>query len=282
MNRLLLIFVLVWAAIGCSNMGSQAGREVVAKAGNAVLYADEIPVLFEEGTSAADSAILTNNYITRWAKREFLLQKANENLGYEVRRNIEIQVNETRANLVIYQYQRQMMEEKMDTIIKENELEAYYNNNGSNFPLRSNIVKALYIKLPLDISETARIRALAQADDPGKVAELESLCYQNAVQYDDFNENWIAFDRLTVELPVNIDNEEEYLMRNTFFEGTDSLFTYFVKLRDYKLRSTVAPYEYVKTDIERIILNNRRVGFIQSLENEIYSDAVSKNSFTIY
>lgn len=270
------------AIVGCSNMGRQAGREIVAKAGNAVLYADEIPVLFEEGTSSADSAMLTKNYITKWAKREFLLQKANENLGYEVRRNIEIQVNQTRDNLVIYQYQRQMMEEKMDTVIRDSELEAYYTLNETNFPLRSNIVKALFIKLPLDIPETSRIRTLAQADDPEKVAELESLCYRNAVKYDDFSESWIALDRLTVELPVNIDDEEQFIGKNTFFECADTLYTYFVKIRDYRFRSTVAPYEYVKFDIERIILNNRRVGYIQSLENEIYSDAVSKNSFTIY
>ena len=222
------------------------------------------------------------NYINRWAKRELLLQKANENLGYEIRREIEKQVNETRANLVIYQYQRQMMEEKMDTILTESQLESYYNQNQETFPLRSNIVKAMFIKLPNDIEETSHIRNLARADDPGNVAELETLCYNYAVKYDDFNENWITFDRLAVELPLTLTNEESFLRRTTFYEAKDSLFSYFVKFRDYRLSSSVAPYDYVKNDIERILLNNRRVNFIQSLENDIYNDAVSKNYYLIY
>ncbi len=282
MNRLLLLLTVILTTAGCSKMNHQAGRVPVAKAENAVLYADEIPNLTYAGVTEADSVALYQNYINRWAKRELLYQKANENLGYEIRKEIEKQVNDTRANLVIYQYQRQMMEEKMDTILTENQLENYYSQNQETFPLRSNIVKAMFIKLPSDLGEASSIRELAMTDDPEKVAELETLCYSYAVKYDDFNEDWITFDRLAVELPLSLSDEGSFLRRTTFYEATDSLYTYFVKLRDYRLRSNVAPYEYVKNDIERILLNNRRVNFIQSLENDIYNDAVSKNNYIIY
>ena len=53
------------------------------------------------------------------AKRELLFQKANENLDTRSGGKSRKQVNETRSNLVIYQYQRQMMEQKMDTIVTE-------------------------------------------------------------------------------------------------------------------------------------------------------------------
>ena len=77
-------------------------------------------------------------------------------------------------------------------------------------------------------------------------------------------------------------DEDSFLRRTPFYEATDSLYSYFVKFRDYRLNSTVAPYEYVKNDIELILLNNRRVNYIQSLENDIYEDAVSKNNYIIY
>ncbi len=40
------------------------------------------------------------------------------------------------------------MLEKMDTILSETELENYYTANEKSFMLNSNIVKALFIKLP--------------------------------------------------------------------------------------------------------------------------------------
>jgi hypothetical protein len=89
-------------------------------------------------------------------------------------------------------------------------------------------------------------------------------------------------DRLSVELPQSIENEENFLKRNTFFETSDSEATYLVSIRDYRLRSSLAPFEYVKDDIKRIIWNTRRFEFIQSLENGIYNEALKNNSFKIY
>jgi len=55
-----------------------------------------------------------------------------------------------------------------------------------------------------------------------------------------------------------------------------------LKIRDYKLRSTPAPFDYVKEDIKRIIWNTRRLEFIQELENGIYNRALEENKFIIY
>ena len=68
-------------------------------------------------------------------KRKLLFQKANENLGYGSE-EIEKQLNETRSNLVIYQYQRQMMG-KDGHIVTESQLESYYNQRQETFLLRS-------------------------------------------------------------------------------------------------------------------------------------------------
>ena len=74
--------------------------------------------------------------------------------------------------------------------------------------------------------------------------------------------NGYPMDRLSVELQQNIENEENFLKRNTFFETNDSTSVYLVSIRDYRLRSSLAPFEYVKDDIKRIIWNTRRFEFI--------------------
>ena len=55
-----------------------------------------------------------------------------------------------------------------------------------------------------------------------------------------------------------------------------------ISFRDYRLRSTLAPFEFVRDDIKRIIINSRRFEFIQSLENAIYNEALKNKSFKIY
>jgi hypothetical protein len=257
-------------------------RIAIAEVGKVVLYYDEIPGIIQQGISKTDSAAVIQNYINRWAKRELLLQKAEENLSPATKKDIESQIEETRANLVIYQYQRQMMLEKMDTVISETELENYYAENEKSFILHSNIVKALFIKLPVETPNLDRIKMLARSNDQKDLQQLESLCYQFAEKFDDFNEQWVQMNKLLVEIKEDIGNEESFLRRYTFFESADSASINIVSIRDYRLRNSLAPFEYVKDDIKRIIWNTRRFEFIQALENGIYNDALKINSFKIF
>ncbi len=282
MNKLIIILYSLLLLAGCRNTHNQTKRIAIAQVGRVILYYDEMPNLIQRGVNEADSAALFQNYINKWAKRQLLLQKAEDNLSPALKDEIAKQLEETRSNLVIYQYQRQMLLEKLDTVLTDAELENYYEANENSFILTSNIVKALFIKLPLETPDLNKIRLLARSNDHNDFQQLESYCYQFAEKFDDFNEEWVPMDRLSVELQQNIENEENFLKRNTFSETSDSSSVYLVSIRDYRLRSSLAPFEYVKDDIKRIIWNTRRLEFIQSLENGIYNDALKENSFRIY
>jgi hypothetical protein len=281
MNKPLISLLTILLLVSCNN-NNISKRISVAEIGKVILYYDEMPRLIQRGVNEADSTAIIQNYINKWAKRELLLQKAEENLSPQLKNEISRQLEETRANLVIYQYQRQMMLEKMDTVISETELENYYAENEKSFILSSNIVKALFIKLPIETPDLDKIRRLARSNEQNDLQQLESYCYQFAEKFDDFNEAWVPMSRISVELQEDIDNEENFLKRNTFFETSDSVFVYLLSIRDYRLRSMLAPFEYVRDDVRRIIWNTRRFEFIQSLENGIFNEALKKNSFKIY
>ena len=282
MNRLLPLILIVFIFAGCGRKGSSIKRVEVAVVGNTILYKDQIPGLFPAGTSKTDSAASTLNYINKWVRKELLLQKAQDNLSSELSENIEKQLEEARSNLVIYQYQRQMMLERMDTVVSDSELVNYYNSNPASFNLSSNIVKALFIKIPVETPNIEKIKHLARSNGQSDLQDLEEICYQFAEKFDDFGEEWIPFERISVELPSEIDNEENFLKHTSFYELSDSSSLYLVNFRDYKLRFTLAPFEYVKDDIKRIIWNNRRTEFFQNLEDGIYNDGLKENKFKIF
>jgi hypothetical protein len=282
MNKIAIIILTIILFAGCKEDKTKDKRIPVAEVDNVILYYDELPKLILHGVNDTDSTALIQNYINNWAKRRLMLLKAQENLSEKTRTEIEQQLDETRTNLILYQYQRQMMLEKMDTVITETELENYYSANETSFVLGSNIVKALFIKLPLETPDLLKIKSLARSNDQNDLQQLESICYQFAEKFDDFNEEWVPMDRLSVELQQDIENEENFLKRNTFFETSDSASVFLISIRDYRLRSSLAPFEYVRNDIKRIIWNTRRIEFIQNLENGIYNDALKENSFKIY
>ena len=275
-----IVFILIFST--CKNRENTAERIPLAEADKTILYFDEIPSQVYHGTDRSDSLALIKNYVDSWAKRQFLLIKAEENLSADQKNEVSRQLEESRANLLIHQYQQMMLLEKMDTVITPAELENYYVTNGKGFILTSNIVKALYIKIPAETPGLDKIKVLARSNNQADIQQLETYCFQFAEKYDDFNEDWITMDRLSVEMHQDIENEENFLKWNTFYESNDSSYVYLISIRDYRLRDSPAPFEYVVNDIKRIIWNKRRLELLQSLENGIYNDALKENRFKTY
>lgn len=275
-------FLLILLLTGCNNDNNNVQRMPVAEVGKTILYFDQVPKHVYNGSDRSDSVSLIQNYVKSWTRRQLLLMKAEENLSQAQKNEVDKQLDETRANLLIHQYQQQMLLEKMDTSITESELENYYVTNEKAFFLTSNIVKALFIKIPVETPGLERIKTLARSNSQTDLQQLESVCFQFAEKFDDFNEEWVTMDRLAVELHKDFENEENFLRYNTFYEMADSSYVYLISIRDYRLRSSLAPFEYVRDDIKRIIWNTRRLELIQSLENGIYNDAIKENRFKIY
>lgn len=282
MMKIISPFLSILLLAACNNTDTTVERVPVAEIGKTTLYFDEIPKHVYNGSDRSDSVALIQNYINNWGKRQLLLLKAEENLSETLMTEVKRQLEETRANLLIHQYQQQMLLEKMDTVIPDSELENYYVTNEKAFILTSNIVKALFIKIPVETPGLDRIKILARSNSQSDLQQLESYCFQFAEKFDDFNEDWVTMDRLEVEFHQDISNEENFLRWNTFYETTDTSYSYMISIRDYRLRTSPAPFEYVKNDIKRIIWNKRRIELIQSLESGIYNEALKENRFKIF
>jgi len=266
----------------CTKYNSDANRIVLAQVDDKYLFADQIPVKTNNGLSREDSIIIARNFIDRWIRNELILKKAEENLSEEYQAEINSRLEETRANLMIYQYEQQMMLQKMDTTVQETQILDYYDNHLQNFDLQHNIVKVLFLKLPLEAPNIERARSWYRSDEQSNIQNLESYAYQFAEKFDDFGENWISMSFLLRELPANIENESYFLRNNRYYETSDSDFHYFVNIRDFRLKGSVAPIEYVRDDIKTIILNNRKISFLQDLENGIYNEGIRDNSFRVF
>jgi hypothetical protein len=275
-----LLFML---AVSCSTASREADRTAVARAGDRTLYLDQVPAgLVVNGMSETDSISAVHSFIRQWSRKELLALKAEENLTPEYKAEVNRQLNEMRNNLLIYQYQQQMIIQKLDTVVTDSELQDYYVGNLTTFTLTSNIVKALFIKVPATVPDLDRIRQLYRSTEPADMTALEYLCSQYAVRYDDYDDEWIPFTSLLLEVPLESASQEQWLERNSAVELKDDQFVYFVAIREYKLRNSVAPFDYIRGQVKTIILNKRRNAFLQKLEDDIYNEAVRNSTLKVY
>ncbi len=277
----MLVLLLVIFAFSCSKSDNEIEDIPLARVHNKFLYESDIKSLFNSNISKEDSIVVARNYINDWIKKQLLMQKAELNLNEESK-DIEKQIEDYRSSLLIFKYKQELIKQKLDTIITNQEIENYYSEYSGNFILNHNIVKALFLKISKEAPENDKVKRWYKSNDQENLSRLEDYCYQYATKFDDFDNKWIPFNNLLIEIPTNINDQERYLRYNKYIETEDDLFYYFVKINEYSLKSTVQPLEYAQLKIKSILLNKRKFTFIDELENTIYNDALNRNEFIIY
>jgi len=275
MKKILLISI-VFIGFSCSYFAKKSHEKPVAQVGNTVLYLSDLSSMFKPGITKEDSLQLLKSLVEKWMRRQLILQKAELNLTDDIK-NVDKELEEYRTSLIIYKYEQKYVNEKLDTVVGNADIEAYYNQNTSSFTLESNMVKALYIKVPRTVQGLDRLVKLMKDDSRQNNSEIEGFCYQFATNYDYFNDEWISLNKIKSELPINSQIPESTLNESSFFQFSDSTHIYLLKVNDLKLKGTTAPLKSVSNNIKEIIILKRKQKLVNDLENNIYFDAVNKN-----
>lgn len=253
----------------------------IARAYGKDLFLSQILEIFPKGISKEDSIQFLKNYTESWVKRQVTLQKAEANLTTS-QKNVDHLLDDYRTSLLIYKYEQMFIQQKLDTVITNQEVTDFYNNNKSNLVLLNSIVKALYIKLKNNSPVLEKVKAIYRSNKSEDIKQLDDLCLQGAEKYDYFNEQWVPFSLVLKEIPYQPDNQEDFLRRNQNLEFKDSLNTYLVNIKDYKMKGEVAPLEYEEENIRMIILNQRKQVLIKDLESKIYNEALNHGQFKVF
>ncbi len=273
--------LLILALAGCKKGSQQSEDFPVARVIDKYLYISQLKDAIPSGLSEVDSLTWVKEYLDRWVRKELILNKAEENLTEE-EKNVQKQIEDYRTSLLIFRYEQNLIQQKIDTTIGKDEIVSYFTENSSNFILNAPIVKALFIKLPRNAPDIGKVRRWYRSEDPENIKKLDAYCFQHAEKYDYFDEGWVQFDLIKKQIPSMYSSNEYVLKNRKNIEVKDSSYVYFVHIYDYRLAGSTSPLETVEGKIRNIILNKRKIQFINRLESEIYNDALNRENFNIY
>jgi len=256
-------------------------RVAIARANNEYLYLDEIKDIVPEGTPIKDSTELMKKYIDNWVRESLVTQKAESNLGDE-QKNVDKQLRDYRNSLITYTYEKELVKQKLDTAVTDAEIEEYYNNNKSDFELKDNIIKVVYVKVDKNAPGIDKLKKMYKSDSPADRELLASYCHQFASNFYLDDSSWLLFDDLLKEIPIQTYNKELFLQNNRFVEVSDSLNHYFVNIKGFQIRNSLSPLGFEKENIKNIILNKRKLQLITKMIEDIYNDAANNNKIEIF
>ena len=257
----------------CGRGVQDVGADVLVSVEGHSLLRSEVESVIPRTLSSADSLLMAESYVKKWVKDVLVYDVAEENLGEEMA-DVERLVEAYRHSLIRYRYQEQLVRERLSAEIRESDVLNYYETNQKKFELKTNLVKGLFLKVPIDAPGLADLKRWYKSDDASAVEKIDKYSLQNAAIYDYFYDKWMDFEDVMENIPMQLSNPSAYLKANKTLEVSDSSYCYLLNIRDYIPAGQVAPYDYVQPQIMDMLLAQRKQKFLRDFEEELYNDAI--------
>ena len=195
-----LIFIFF---ISCSYIknNNKKTNQILARVGDKVLLRDDI--MYEE--SMGDSSAVFSNQINIWLKKQLLLKSAYQT--EELKSIIERKVQSYRDDLILYEFEKLIFMTNKIPEVRFEEVKKYYDKNINDFILRYNLVKALYVELPLDSPNLSSFISDFKNYPKVDKSSFRSYIYQFSEKSFLEDSIWIKFDDIIMntDFPNNID-----------------------------------------------------------------------------
>jgi len=278
---LLIAAVLLLTAAGCRDYIPESDRVVVAECYGNRLYADDLAGVVPDDATRMDSLSRVNAFIDSWIRRQLLIHQAENNLTPE-QRDFTKQLEDYRNSLIIYAYETQLIKQNLDTVVSEEEVMQYYDENKQNFLLNATMVKVAYVILPENCKQQKEFHHLMSDPDTLMLQKLDMLSTHYAKSSFLDVDSWVRLDDFLSIVPLKVNDAERFLKKNRFVQFEIDDLVYMVRFEDYLMEESISPLEMESDNIKDIILMKRQKNLLTQMNNDLYEKAEMENVFEIY
>lgn len=281
MKKLLLLFCLAAVLPACKffkKKNSANGEQVVARVGDEYLYMADLSAMLKGANG--DSSKIISGYADAWVRKKLLLKKAEENVSSD-ELGIDRKVADYRESLMLYEYEKELINQKLDKAVNAQEVSDYYEKNKTNFALETDVYQVQYIRLKPDAEDLNKMRPLilSTATDDSKL-KIEGYCKAISRDYSLAENSWYGLASLLKLLPLT-EEVINALPLEKFKEFKSDKEVLFVKLVAVKHKGDAAPLDFIKDQIRELLINKKKVILIQRIYDKIYEDGKKSGAFEI-
>jgi len=276
-----LLFILSIFLGSCqkNNTTQTEAKKVVASVYNKSLYLSDVEGILPAGNNNQDSSLILNAYVDNWVRNALLMHEAEKNLSQNL--DIDKLVKDYRATLILHNYERDLVENELDTMVTKEELAKFYEENKENYKLKEPLVRALFMKIPLE-SE-----GLNFVDGWWESGTEEDLL--NLIEYNDKNgevymlnqENWYEIEKIQHHIPDSLGNINVVSPQSRFIKK-DAFYKYYIRILEVIQIDQTPPMRYIEEKAKKIIVQKRKINLIDSKKQKLYKENIHSSNVKIY
>ena len=278
MKKTTIILLVLALLVGCDKLDVKRLHGVVAECNGESLLTAEIEAL-TLGLSAEDSALLAEQYIHQWAINLLMKDVIRGNQNKEIERLVA----EYRRSLYQHEWEQHLVARRMSQHVEDSVVLAYYEANKHHFVLRETILRGVLLVVPNGAPSMDQLkRYIVEPQDEEHIEWVEKYAYQYASGYELFLDEWKTANQILLRMPFEEDNLQKQLKQQRQITMQDSLNSYILQVVDVYVKGEQMPIDYARKEIEKIILSQRQVDFIESERENLYNNAIQSGKLKRY
>jgi hypothetical protein len=278
------IFPIVVLSIACSFVSCDWGNdraELIAEIGDKQLTWKEVSDVVPDNSTAEDSASLADHYINDWITKQLIISKAESNLPDELK-SFEEMIENYRSSLLIYAFEQEWVRQKLDTVVSDQEIEQYYNDNEKNFQLKDYILKVKFTAIAADSKQIGALKKVFNSSKPEDLVKWQQLCVDIGAGYYFNEEEWMKWDEFIKQIPLEVYDIEGFLKKKNTIEFEKDNNLYLISITDYQLAGSKSPLSFERDKIRAMIINKRKLTLLETMRKDIYSKAQQDGEIKLY
>lgn len=278
MKKYIIFIFIACLMASCSLFDEKRNSGVVVEYKGKTLTYAEIQQL-TTGMSPQDSARVAEQYIYQWAINHLEYDVAKDKPNKEIEQLVEVY----RRSLYIHEYEQRLIAQRMPREVEDTLIKSFYALHSHHYILRDAIIKGLLLVIPNDAPKMDELKEqLKHPEQEENIEWIEKFAYQYATGYELFLEEWKTINQIILHMPCAQENMNKQLKQKRQIEIQDSINTYILQITDIYQEGQPMPLDYARPEIEKIILSQRQVEFLQNERKELYNKALKDGQIKQY
>jgi hypothetical protein len=280
MRKLLILLPLLLCS--CNAITSLIhDDEVVAKVGEHKLYKSELEGFIPNMIPAADSVRLAEQYINSWAMDLLYLEVAERELS-KSELDVTADLESFRRSLLKYRYEQRYINDRLDTLVTDEQVRAYYEAHTEDFELKRPVLKVRFVDVMKDSPDKDAILKMMRSSEYNDIQRADTLAKSSALRWFDGADTWM--DASELARYFGLDHQEMLALlkgdqiRYQPSDRDDLMVAYVCDIR----KTGPAPLDFCSSRIRDILMSARKHNLMKSLEQDLLENALESKQFVIY
>ena len=282
MRKILILLLLPVLLGSCNTITSLVhDDQVVAKVGKNKLYKSEVERFIPNLVSPADSARLAEQYINSWAMDLLYLDVAERELS-KGELDVSAELEDFRRSLLKYRYEQRYINDRLDTLVTDEQVRNYYEAHKSDFELKRPVLKVRFVDVMKDSPNINAILRMMTSQEYDDVQRADTLAKSTALRWFDSSDTWMDANELAKYFGLEYTQLLSLLRGDTIryepADRADLMVAYVCDIRN----SGPAPLDYCAPRIRDILMSARKHDLMNSLERDLLENALERKQFVVY